>query len=120
MPRSSTAQPTTPTELAIKVKGGRTGRVELISVCRRMAIEEGTTLEVMLWDTIKGVAHWARNGDAACAKLMLTLFARDDSTTLPDVSAAAKDAELGPPVPRDPAHYAELGEKVIAELELLG
>jgi len=108
----------TPAELVLKVKGGRTGRVELIAVCRRMAIEEGTTLEVMLWETIKGVAHWARHGDAACAKLMLSLFARDEASA-PEGVPSAKDVEIGPPVPRDQAHYAELGEKVIAELDLL-
>jgi len=36
-------------------RGGRTGRVEFIAACRRMAIEDGTTLEAALWEGLKAI-----------------------------------------------------------------
>ena len=63
----------------IVLKGGRTGRVEFISACRRMAIEDGTTLEQALWEALKGVMRKAaEDGDAKSLDIVLKWVARFD------------------------------------------
>ena len=82
--------------LGIKLRRGvQSGRVQLVAMCRKLALEEGTTLEAMLWEVIKGMTYWAARGDAACAKLVLGMLARDEPDEAPDITAGAADAELG-------------------------
>ena len=113
-------KPNTPIEVAIKARGGQTGRVQLIAMCRRMAIEEGTTLEVLLWESVKGIARFAMQGDHHCAKLMLSLFARDDSNDIRAAEDAAAAETQGPPIPANQQGYAAEASRVIKELKLLG
>ena len=98
-------------------RGGNNGRVELVAVCRRMALENGTTLDLMLWEVVQGLMFWASKGDAACAKLVLTMFARDDSTAPPleGVVGPATDAKIGGFVVSD--EYAAELARVVGELD---
>ena len=47
-----TEPPKIPAELKL-ARGVTSGRVQLVAVCRKLALEEGTTLDVMLWDVVK-------------------------------------------------------------------
>ena len=90
-------------------RGGRTGRVELIAVCRRMALEEGDSLDHMLWRAAKGMAHWAERGDAACAKVLFSCFARfepDGAEPVPDnVTNNTINLQSGPTMPEHVETY---------------
>lgn len=105
-----------------KGKGGRAGRVELIATCRRMALEEGDTLESMVWRVLQGLAHWGERGDAKCGELFLkytSKLAPDEGAPADGVTVNAVVIEAGPPLPKNPSDYAELGARVIRELDLL-
>lgn len=108
--------PKIPAELKL-ARGVTSGRVQLVAVCRKLALEEGTTLDVMLWDVVKGLAYWAARGDAACGKLVLGLLARDVVDDEPKGSPGdeAKDAEVTGYV-RSPEYAAEVA-RVLGELE---
>lgn len=112
----TTEPPKIPAELKL-ARGVTSGRVQLVAVCRKMALEEGTTLDVMLWGVIKGLAYWAQRGDAACGKLVLGLLARDaeeaPASSSPD--AGAKDAEVNGYI-RSPEYAAEVA-RVLGELD---
>lgn len=63
----------------VSKKGGRTGRVELIAACRRMAVEQGTTLEAEIWRAVQGVLQRAASdGDAKALETVLKWCARYD------------------------------------------
>ena len=111
-----TEPPKIPAELKL-ARGVTSGRVQLVAVCRKLALEEGTTLDVMLWDVVKGLAYRAARGDAACGKLVLGLLARDVVEDEPKSSPGdgAKDAEVTDYV-RSPEYAAEVA-RVLGELD---
>jgi hypothetical protein len=107
-----------------KGRGGRTGRVELIATCRRLALEDGDTVDNMVWRVMRGLAHWGERGDAKCAALFLQYLAKmaPDSGTPADGVTVTNNTvviEGGPPIPSNPSEYAAQGARVIRELDLL-
>lgn len=108
-----------------KGRGGRTGRVELIATCRRLALEDGDSVENMTWRLMRGLQHWGERGDAKCAELFLKYIAKmtPDEGATPDgvtVNNNTVVIENGPPIPDNPSGFAERGARVIRELDLLG
>ncbi len=109
-----------------KIRGGRHGRVELVALCRRMAIEEGDTLDHMLWRVIRSMVDWAEKGDHHCAKLLFSFLARhiEDGAPQPDTvpiggfvaNSIVVNLAAGPPVPQDVSAYVAEVERVALEL----
>lgn len=90
-------------------------KVDLVRVCRRYALEEGTDLETMLWVTVKGLLSAASRGDARAAALAFEYLCQKEPTQV-DLHVSQ-----GPPVPAPAAlaaNAARLAELVV-ELELV-
>lgn len=102
-----------------KRRGGQAGRVELISACRRMAIEHGTTLEKELWLAMHGLLKAAATGNTKAAAMALRFLVWHDTgepgAPVPKVnnpggigglgSGVTVNLGAGPPVPDDVTAY---------------
>lgn len=102
-------------------KGGRTGRVEFIAACRRMAIEDGTTLEAAIWEGVKGVLHRAAmDGDAKALETVLKWVARYDPDgaegkgATVEVTNQTLNLSAGPAPPDDLSAYVEEVKRIQA------
>jgi len=107
-----------------KGRGGRVGRVELIATCRRLALEEGDSLENMVWRVMRGLSYWGERGNDKSAALFLKYAAKlapdDGAPVQPTVTVNNLVIGQGPPVPQDQSSYAKRCALMLRELELLG
>tara|TARA_R110000782_G_scaffold253743_1_gene341966 strand:- start:40966 stop:41352 length:387 start_codon:yes stop_codon:yes gene_type:complete len=123
-----------PHEHVIQKLGGRTGRVELIALCRTRAIENGSTLETMIWDVMHGLQREAKAGNVPAAKLFFSQLVKMEKEQSTDPATArliedlrdeieeaksARTRALGPPVPEAVTDYVALGNQMLDELDLL-
>lgn len=102
----------------VKRLGGRHGRVELVAIARRFALEEGTSLDMMLWRMVKTmIAQGTYEGDMKAADLVLKMFARE-SLDVPDRSTqVAVAVNVGASIPTVLPEYTERVARTIADLE---
>lgn len=80
-------------------KGGRKHRIDLLSVCDRMARNEGAQLEDLLWQVIKGLMHAAARGNVPAAKLLFDYMVKKDDQTNRVDARFAFSPDNGAPVP---------------------
>lgn len=58
-------------------RGGRLGRVELVAIARRFALEEGTSLEQMVWRVVQALYQRAVAGHTDSAAMFLDLTSKE-------------------------------------------
>lgn len=88
-------------------KGGRKHRIDLLSMCDRMARNEGVTLESMLWQVIKGLALAAARGNVPAAKLLFDFMAKKDDQTNRIDARFVFDPSNGPKLPENLGEYLQ-------------
>lgn len=80
-----------------------------------MAIEEGDSLECMIWRTVRALSEQAERGDPKAIDLMLRLFVRPETDEQPKLRQLdGKDAEVAG-YPRALDYVAEV-DRVLSAL----
>ncbi len=85
---------------------GRRPRIDLLSVCDRLAREEGLDLETLVWAMVKGLILTGSKGDVPAAREVLRYLCKDpgnsDGVTVNvgvGVDARTTVANVGPTLP---------------------
>ena len=94
-------------------KPGRKHRIDLLSTCDRMAREEGTTLEAMLWQQVKALHVAAVMGDVAAAKILFDHLVAQPRHVEYQVGVDLT-MHAGPPAPRTPEDVAAYLDELAA------
>lgn len=105
--------------------GGGNARVNLIAACRRLAIQDGTTLEEALWEATRGMIAKAAEGNVEAYQLLMKWFGKYEleGAEPKESKGAALNVGIGLGLPADgPAaigespEYAAEVKRVIGEL----
>lgn len=88
-------------------KGGRKHRIDLLSMCDRMARNEGMLLEDMLWLVVKGLTNAAARGNVPAAKLLFDFMVKKDDQTNRIDARLVFDPGNGPKMPENLDEYLQ-------------
>ena len=83
-------------------RGGRLGRVELVAIARRFALEEGTSLEQMVWRVVQALYQRAVAGHTDSAAMFLDLTSKEAlevKQKAAPAGATVNIAAVGPAMP---------------------